>query len=65
VYLERFEQEKIIIKSQLGDEVLDNFMENYPKYKYACGINQIIYGELMTDYWKDFTNLPNIGYKYD
>ena len=34
-YFERFEQEKGIVKSQLGDSVLDKFMESYPKYDKA------------------------------
>ena len=31
-YLEHFEQDKSIIKSQLGEKILDTFMESYPKY---------------------------------
>ena len=31
-YLERFEQDKMIIKSQLGEDVLDKFIESYPGY---------------------------------
>ena len=31
-YLERFEQDKMIIKSQLGKNLLDNFIQNYPDY---------------------------------
>ena len=31
-YLERFEQDESIVKSQLGEHVLDTFMESYPNY---------------------------------
>ena len=34
-YLERFEQDKGIMKSQLGVTVLDKFMETYPTYSDA------------------------------
>ena len=38
-YLERFEQDKCIVKSQMGDDVLDTFMESYPSYD-SLGIDE-------------------------
>ena len=39
-YPEQFEQDKSIIKSQLGENVLDTFMESYPKYTLLSTVQQ-------------------------
>ena len=39
-YLERFEQDKSIIKSQLGENVLDTFITSYPKYSTLGTVQQ-------------------------
>ena len=50
-HLERFEQEKNIIKSMLGSDVLDKFTETYPGYKVLSSDNKKLMKAGSFDAW--------------